>query len=109
MRLTNGPTLTYKFNKNIFGEIEAIQDALMIRTMVSVPDRATISKIRKLSIQARRIKKSVYYNPNLTKLDYTELLDLLHQKINTLERGKAISRGMAIAKSQRLNKQLTTN
>jgi len=109
MRLNNGQTLTYKFNKNIFSEIEMIQDALMIRTMVSVPDRATISKIRKLSFQASRIKKSVYYNPKLSKLDYNELLTLLQQKVNSFERGKAISRGMAIAKSQKLNKQLSTN
>lgn len=94
----NGKPLTYRFNQSIFSEIEAIQDALMIRSMVKVPDQATISKIRKLSFQASRLKKTAYYNPKLSKLDFNELLNLMQLKVHALERGKAISRGKAIAR-----------
>lgn len=100
---SNGKILTYRFNQTLFREIEAIQDALMIRSMVKVPDQATISKIRKLSFQASRIKKSVYYDPKLSKLDFDELLNLMQQKVYALERGKAISRAKAIARMGQAN------
>jgi hypothetical protein len=79
-----------------------IQDALLIKSMVKVPDQATIRKIRKLSFQAYRIKKSYNYNPKLSKLDFDELLQLMNQKVTSFERGKSISRGKAIAKAQSL-------
>jgi len=105
MRTNNKDILTYRFNQKLFSEIETIQDALLIKSMVKVPDQAIISKIRKLSFQASRIKKSVYYNPKLSKFDFDELLKLMQQKVCTLERGKSISRGKALAKAQRLIKQ----
>lgn len=99
---TNGTPLTYRFNQKLFSEIEMIQDALQIKCMVKVPDQATIREFRKLSFQTSRIKKSVYYNPKLSNLDFDELLRLMHQKVTSLEHGKSISRGKAIAKAQSL-------
>ena len=94
----NGTILTYRFNQRLFSEIEMVEQEILTRCITKVPDPESIREIRKLTFRASRIKKSkLLSDPKLSILDFKELLNLMQQKVNALERGKSISRAKAIA------------
>jgi hypothetical protein len=106
METNHKSVLTYRFNKTLMAEIESLTQKIQTQLKASKMTEHHLSNyLRSLSRNYGIYKRSVLEVSNFDDLNLKQMLRVLIRKQYAFEHGKAISRGKAYAKAQRLVKQ----